>query len=155
MKGAPYLRVTHAELRDANAFVAKWHRHHKPVVGHRYSLAAIDPTGLWHGVAIVGRPVSRMCDAMNVLEVLRLASDDTPNVCSFLYAAAARAGRSLGYSKIQTYILDSESGTSLRAAGWTVAGVVQGRSWKRSEGYARRNDQPTCDKVRWELELGS
>lgn len=43
-------------LADANAFVQQHHRHHPPVVGHKFSLAAAKG-GQVVGVAIIGRPV--------------------------------------------------------------------------------------------------
>ena len=73
------------------------------------------------GVAIVGRPVSRYLDDGKTLEVNRLCTDGTKNACSFLYAAAARAARAMGYQRIITYTLDTEGGASLRAAGWCCA----------------------------------
>ena len=48
-------------LKDANAFVAEHHRHHKPVVGHKFSIGCAQD-GKLVGVAIVGRPVSRYLD---------------------------------------------------------------------------------------------
>jgi hypothetical protein len=48
-------------LDEANAFVAHWHRHHKPVVGHKFSIGA-SRDGEICGVVIVGRPVSRRLD---------------------------------------------------------------------------------------------
>ena len=104
-------------LSEANAFVARHHRHHKPVTGHKFSIGCMKD-GRLAGVAIVGRPVSRYLDDGLTLEVNRLCTDGTPNACSFLYGAAWRAARALGYRKIVTYILDTESGASLRAAGW-------------------------------------
>lgn len=145
------LEVVHVELAEANAFVAKLHRHHKPVVGHRFSIGVQQAAEL-SGVAIVGRPVARGCDARKVVEVTRLCTDGTKNACSILYAACARAAKELGYRRIQTYILDSEPGTSLLAAGWTLDGHVDGRQWKHTAG-PRRTDQPTCDKQRWVKDL--
>ena len=81
------------------------------------------------GVAIVGRPVSRYLDDGLTLEVNRLCTDGTKNACSFLYGAAARAAKVLGYHRIVTYILDTESGVSLRASGWQCAGLAGGREW--------------------------
>ena len=78
------MTIRHIELKDANAFVAKHHRHHKPVTGHRFSIAAYDGDKLC-GVAIVGRPVARNIDQQNTVEVLRLCTDGTRNACSFLY----------------------------------------------------------------------
>lgn len=84
------------------------------------------------GVAIVGRPVSRYLDNGLTLEVNRLCTDGTKNACSMLYAAAWRAARAMGYEKIITYTLDTESGASLRAAGWTCAGLAGGKRWTGS-----------------------
>ena len=105
-------------LREANAFVEQHHRHHKPVVGHKFSIGCTDGKEIV-GVAIVGRPVSRHLDDGWTLEVNRLCTDSTHNACSMLYAAAWRAARAMGYRRLVTYILDSESGTSLKASGWT------------------------------------
>ncbi len=122
------LVLTPVSLAQANAFVEQHHRHHKPVTGHKFSIGCITD-GRLAAVAIVGRPVSRYLDDGLTLEVNRLCSDGTKNACSFLYAAAARAAKELGYRRIITYILDTESGASLRAAGWTNAGIAGGREW--------------------------
>ena len=118
-------------LSEANAFVAQHHRHHKPVTGHKFSIGCMKD-GRLAGVAIVGRPVSRYLDDGLTLEVNRLCTDGTPNACSFLYGAAWRAARALGYRKIVTYILDTESGASLRAAGWDCAGLAGVKRWTGS-----------------------
>src|SRR5207248_704847 len=102
-------------LRQANAFVAEYHRHHGPVVGHKFSIGAA-LGGQLVGVVIVGRPVSRHRDDGLTLEVTRLCADGTPNGCSFLYGAAARAAKALGYRRIGTYTLAEEPGDSPRAA---------------------------------------
>jgi hypothetical protein len=145
------MKLVHLELSDANAFVAKLHRHHKPAVGHRFSVG-LEYEGTLRGCAIVGRPVARMTDQRNTVEVVRLCTDGTPNACSFLYSAAARAAQALGYKKIQTFILVSEPGTSLKATGWkqghTTAG---GEGWQSRPG--RRTDQPTDPKVLWYREF--
>ena len=122
------LTVERLELAEANAFVREHHRHHPPVVGHLFSIgAALD--GKIVGVVIVGRPVARLRDNGVTAEVTRLATDGTRNACSFLYGAAARAAFALGYKRIGTYILASEPGTSLTAAGWRLIGETPGRSW--------------------------
>ncbi len=136
-------------LKEANAFVLLHHRHHKPVQGHRFSIGAASGDGVLHGVCCVGRPVARAISQRDVAEVTRLATDGTENACSLLYGAAARAAREIGFRKIQTYILDSEPGTSLRASGWIPEGKVNGRQWVHTDGKPRRTDQPTVDKVRW------
>ena len=133
--------------------VAQMHRHHKPVQGHRFSIGTVTPDGALVGGASVGRPVARLTNSKEVLEVTRLVTDGTPNACSTLYAAAARIGKELGYLRIQTFILDTEPGTSLKAAGWKLDGVSPGGQWKHTDGKPRRTDQPTVPKQRWVREL--
>nr|WP_241004027.1 XF1762 family protein [Magnetospirillum aberrantis] len=135
-------------LADANAFVAAMHRHHKPVVGHKFSLGAtVD--GAVVGVAIVGRPVARMRDDGETLEVTRLCTDGTRNACSFLYGAAARAAFALGYRRIGTYILASETGASCKAAGWRLIGQRGGGSWD-CPSRPRQDKAPTAPKLLFE-----
>jgi hypothetical protein len=151
------------DLASANEFVRQHHRHHQPVVGHKFSLAAI-LSGAVVGVAIVGRPVARSRDDGMTLEVTRLATDGVErptgrlnrhgdptfhNPCSFLYGAAARAAFALGYRRIGTYILASEPGTSLDAAGWRQIGAVKGRSWS-CDSRPRIDKHPTSDKLLFE-----
>lgn len=145
------LSVVPIELAEANAAILAWHRHHQPCVGHRFSLGVVDQDGVLHGAAVVGRPVARLAgDPAKVLEVTRLVTDGTKNVCSMLYSAAARAGRELGFERIQTYILaDAETGVSLKASGWVSEGLAGGGQWKHTDGKPRRTDQPTGMKVRW------
>lgn len=53
------LRVRPCDLREANRFVGRFHRHHKPVRGYRWAIAAEDAAEQVVGVAIAGRPVAR------------------------------------------------------------------------------------------------
>ena len=122
------LSVERVTLQEANSFVAMYHRHHKPVIGHLFSLGAAQSNRIV-GVAIVGRPVSRHRDDGVTVEVTRLCTDGTKNACSFLYGACARASFALGFKRIGTFILASEPGTSLVAAGWRMIGETPGRSW--------------------------
>lgn len=144
------LALCRVELANANAFVAAHHRHHKPVVGHKFSLGAVQD-GELVGVVIVGRPVSRMRDDGSTLEVTRLCTNGARNACSFLYGAAARAAFALGYRKIGTYILKSEDGASLRACGWRLIGERGGGSWS-SPSRPRTDKHPTERKLLFELE---
>lgn len=124
------MKLSHVRigLDEANAFVEAHHRHHKPVVGHLFSVGAVLGEKIV-GVAIVGRPVSRRRDDGVTAEVTRLCTDGTRNACSFLYGACARATFALGFKRIGTYILASEPGTSLTATGWRMIGETPGRSW--------------------------
>jgi hypothetical protein len=146
------LKIIPLELRDLNELVARLHRHHKPVQGHRFSIG-VELGGKTVGGASVGRPTARLTDQRTVLEVTRLVTDGTKNACSALYAAAARIGKELGYKRIQTFILDSETGTSLKAAGWKFEQESGGGDWTRESKPNRRQDQPQCRKQRWGKEL--
>lgn len=147
-------RAIPLELDEANSLVARWHRHHKPV--HRcISLGLIEvATGRLVAAAMLGRPVSRMLNHHEVLEVVRLVSDGTENACSMLLGAAARLAKDWGFRRIQTYTLEGESGASLRGAGWIREHLTTGGHWNREDaGGPRRRDQPEGRKVRWAREL--
>ena len=133
--------------KEANAFVDALHRHHDSVHADKYRVGC-EAEGVLVGVVQVGRPVSRALDDGKTLEVVRLCTDGTENVCSFLYSKAARIAKELGYSKIITYILDSESGNSLKATGWSKEADIKGHPWG-CKTRPRNTTAPTCDKQRW------
>lgn len=98
------LHLAPISLKDANAFVARYHRHHKPVVGHKFSIACVDGEGKLRGVR-----------------------------------------------RIFTYILETENGASLRAAGWDCDGPAGGRNWT-GERYRQEEMFPLM-KVRYSKHL--
>jgi hypothetical protein len=113
------LALVPVTFADACEFVAAWHRHHEPPVGHKFSIGvAADRTLV--GVVMVGRPVARIYDNGSTLEVTRCATDGTEHAPSMLYAAAWRASKALGYRRLVTYTQLGESGASLRGAGWSI-----------------------------------
>lgn len=117
------------ELKDAQKYINTYHRHHQAAHRDKYRIAAMQ-NGEIVGVVQVGRPVSRVLDDGKTLEVLRLCTNGEKDVCSFLYSRAARVAKEMGYAKIVTYILESEPGISLKAAGWTLeADGVGGADW--------------------------
>jgi hypothetical protein len=127
------LRIVPVTFQDACGYIAIWHRHHAPPVGHKFSIGVVSdevtddgPRVVLRGVAIVGRPVARFLDNGLTLEVTRTATDGTQNVNSMLYGAAWRAAKALGYRRLVTYTQDGETGGSLRGAGWRV--VAQRRA---------------------------
>jgi hypothetical protein len=146
------MRLVPVTRAQANSFITEHHRHHKPVTGFRFAIG-LERDGQLVGIAVVGRPVARAVDQYRVAEVTRLCTDGSQNACSKLYGACTRAARAMGFDKIQTYILDTENGASLRASGWKFDGKT---TWKQ-EGWhsrpGRRSDQPTCIKHRYALEL--
>ena len=98
--------------------------------------------------AIVGRAVSRVLDQRGWVEVTRVASDGAGNACSPLYGAASRWARRRG-RPVHTYTLDSEPGTSLRAAGWVVVGRTRAGRWTRVSRHRRARNDEAHEKVRW------
>lgn len=146
------LELQPISLKKANAYVAIYHRHHKATRGHKFSLAAYEG-GTLVGVAICGRPVSRHLDDGKTLEVNRLCTDGTKNVCSFLYSASARVAKEMGYERIITYILQSESGVSLKASGFTCDGDAGGPEWTGERKPKDPELYPHEMKTRWSKEL--
>ncbi|MCC8102110.1 MAG: hypothetical protein LIP11_07570 [Clostridiales bacterium] len=142
------LEIVPISLREANAFVQQYHRHHKPSVGHKFSIGVSDGEKL-AGVAICGRPVSRRMDDGHTLEVSRVCTDGTKNACSILYGAAYRAAKAMGYRRVITYILESEPGTSLKAAGYRCEGHAGGLEWNGDRKPKDGNQYPHEYKTRW------
>ena len=139
------MTVIPVTLKQANEYVLRYHRHHGKVQGCKFCVGVTDENGTLRGVAIVGRPVSRYLDNGVTAEVTRLCTDGCRNACSFLYAACARVAKAMGYRKIITYILISENGASLRAAGWTDCGICGGGSWN-VKSRPRTDSQTPCKK---------
>ena len=133
---------------DACAFITAHHRHHLPPQGWKFGIGLNDGVQLV-GVVTVGRPVARHLDNGWTLEVTRCCTDGTEHACSKLYAAAWRATRALGYRRLITYTLASESGASLRGAGWQVLYQTPGGEWGRLS-RPREITAPTVAKTLWE-----
>jgi len=135
-------------LAEASAFIREHHRHHIPPVGWKFGIAVNDGETV-RGVITVGRPVARHVDDGWTLEVTRCCTDGTRHAPSMLYAAAWRAAKALGYKRLITYTLASESGVTLKASGWREIGQVKGRSWS-CESRPRVDKHPLEDKRIWE-----
>jgi len=143
------LEIIPISLREANYFIAQHHRHHKPARGCFFCIAVCEDHGEVCGVAVVGRPVSRMLDNGYTAEVTRLCTAGTRNACSMLYGAARRAVFALGYRRIITYTLPEEGGASLRGAGWRLLGERGGGTWNR-KSRPRVDTHPMQAKLLWE-----
>lgn len=148
------LIIVPCTIAQANAYVAAKHRHHKQVTASRFALAVADESGQVRGVAIVGLPVARAyCPPREcwTAEVRRVCTDGCKNACSMLYAAAWRAARNIGYKRLISYTLTTESGASLRAAGWCKVARCKARSW---DTPSRRREHPQAAHIakwRWEI----
>jgi len=133
-------------LKEANAFVNTHHRHHRGTVGCKFAVGLYEADRLI-GVAICGRPVSRYLDTGRICEINRMCTLGDQNACSQLYGACARIAKEWGYEKIITYILQSESGNSLKASNFICEGVAGGTHWtgKRNRGQKIPHEM----KTRW------
>ena len=135
-------------LRAANDLVAVLHRHHGPVRGHLFAIGAVQD-GVLVGSAIVGRPRPRAYQDGLTAEVVRLVTDGTPNACSMLYAACWRAWRAMGGTRMGTYLLKDEPGTSVAAAGWRWLYNTRARPQGWDTPSRRRAAHPQEAKQFW------
>lgn len=149
-------RIVPISLKEAKAFVARHHRHHKPPVSHKWSIGLAVGDQIV-GVCMVGRPVSRILDDGWTLEINRLCvippdGGGIRNAASMLLARARKIAGLFGYSRIITYTLPEEGGASLRGAGYRMIGTAGGGKWSR--GARPRVDlHPTQQKIKWESDL--
>lgn len=151
------LHIVPMTLREANNFVEQFHRHNGRTTRDSGKFAVGASTGeALVGVAIVGRPLARLLSDGWTAEVLRTcALPGAPKgTNSFLYGACWRAWREMGGRKLITYTLQTESGASLRGAGWKiVAEVKPSNGWNREKLGRMRDWQPIYgqQKLRWEI----
>lgn len=144
------LRVVPVSFRQASAFVAEHHRHHKPPRGMKFAVGVALGDELV-GVAMVGRPVARSLDDGLTLEVNRTAvADRERNANSLLYGAAWRAAKALGYRRLITYTQAGESGASLRGAGWHVIAERSARpGWSVPSRVRGSHGVDGIDRLLW------
>jgi len=143
---------TPIELKDANRFIAQFHRHNKPVVRAKFQLGLMDGGEELIGVGIVGRPIARMLSDGKTVEVLRTCiKEGYPNACSMMYARLKRISQLLGYEKVITYTLQKESQSSLKALGSSIVAEVKPQNWDRKD--RRRTPQKVYKEPKWRWEL--
>lgn len=154
------IKAVPLSLKEANAYIDEFHRHHNHAQGDKFRVGA-EVNGELVGVAQCGRPVSRYLDDGKTLEVIRLCTNGSKNVCSFLYSRCARIAQEMGYEKIITYILASEQGTSLKASEWHCEEAnAGGGSWDcisrpremveaQMSFFPQKEKYPTESKQRW------
>jgi hypothetical protein len=140
-------------ITEARAWIERHHAHHHAPPGGRFAVGVARDGDLCC-VALVSRPVARLLDARgDVAEITRCASDGTPHAASMAVAAATRMAIAGGYRRVVSYTLLGEAGTSYRAAGWHVTGLIDA-----SDGWlsrAGRSAVQTGAKVRWESGPGA
>ena len=138
-------------LKQANDFVSRYHRHNGPVAGNKFSIG-LELDGKLIGVAICARQASRNLDDGKTLEINRVCTDGSTNACSKLYGACVRIAKEMGYKRVITYTLETESGASVKAANFILSGIVQGRYWDCASLHRVLPDY-IADKFRWEYNI--
>jgi len=138
-------------LSDAQEFVRIYHRHHKPPIGHKFSIG-FSINGDIVGVEVVESPKARGANDGRTLEITRICTTDwTPsNVVSKMTSAVLKAAFALGYKKVITYILESEDGSSIKASGFRFDKIVRGRSWS-TPSRLRVDSHPLDNKKRFSI----
>jgi hypothetical protein len=148
------LELRPVSFADAKEFIRTHHRHCDPPVGWKYGAALFNGDELV-GVVTAGRPVSRVLAAKGCIEVTRVCVKDlhphalVANACSMLYGYACREAFERGYSRVVSYTMRHESGTSLRAAGFYPVTKSRGGTWSRRD-RPRKAQKASGPKVRWE-----
>ena len=143
-------------LRDARAYVDLHYRHNAGPKFHKFSIClrvAGEPEPV--GVAIASTPKARHQMDGFTLEINRCCADPRyADVCSKLYSLAIRAGRDIGYRRFLTYTLPSEGGSSLKAVGFQLDGMVHpGKSgWDCASRPRKTERYPEGSKCRWILQ---
>ena len=141
------MKIAPITFRNASDYINTYHRHHNATIGCKFCISVIDEDGQIHGVAVCGRPVSRRLDDGFTLEINRVCTDGSRNACSMLYGACCRIAKAMGYKRVITYTLESESGTSLKASSFVCEGEAGGTHWTGVRN--RQQDIPAEMKTRW------
>lgn len=147
---ASRLRVVPVTITAARAYVDKHHSH--LWANDRLMLACGVETeeGGLVCVAIAEWPKGRGLNG-KAIEVSRVASDgSTEHAASKAIAALARGAIALGWRRLVSSTIVGEVGTSYRAAGWRVTGIIRGRDWSCPSRPREAPAQPG-DKARWEF----
>ena len=154
----PKLFAVPLSLKKANNFVEDYHRHNGRTArdGGKWAIGVSDGERLI-GVAIVGNPLSATYMDGYTAEVLRVCvlPDAQRGANSFLYARCWQIWRAMGGTRLITYTLATESGASLRGAGWRVVGENKGHNdWQaktQMDGkYRTKQEIYGQHKLRWE-----
>ena len=150
-------------IKSANEFIKSYHRHHRPTIRNngRWALSALDKNQEIVGVVIAGNPVSATYMDGFTIELTRLCvKEGAPKgTCSFLLGKCCSIWRTMGGKRVITYTFESESGASLKGAGWQLVGTVKPhKRWQNKskiDGIERAHLQVyEVTKHRWEKILG-
>ena len=146
----------------ARQFINEHHRHNEapPAVNVRFAIALFIGDEMV-GVATASHPVARKLNDGRTLEINRTCLRDAiDNGNSRLYGSMCRAAKALGYLKVITYTLQDESGSSLKASGFSCVADVgrvpftsPSRPRYLENLFGERKLSSGIPKWRWEREL--
>ena len=132
------IKIRWIRQREAREFLYKNHRTQKTFTGSIFQLGYFE-NDLLCAVLVASRPANSGMNFYQTLDISRVGTiENTHYACSRLYSRAAKIAKLYGFSRLITYIDDSESGISLKSANWTL-------------------DRKDCgllkNKIRWTKEL--
>jgi len=140
-------------VREAKRRVKQWHRKLEDIQGGMFA-AGVAVNGELRGVAVAGNG-PRVWNDTGRLVISRVAVEEqddgkgTPNACSRLYAALARAAEALGWREVWTYTLPSEPGSSTKGAGFERIGLTDENADHSRKSRPRKPPVLKGPKVRW------
>lgn len=147
---AKAIHIVPTTLKAANQFVKEHHRHHRPTARNsgKWAVSAVDVEGNLVGVAIAGNPVSATYMDGFTIELTRVCVlDSAPKgTCSFLISKCCKVWKEMGGARVITYTLATETGSSLRGAGWKKAGTV-----KPHKRWTNKNKVDGIDRAHLEI----
>ena len=142
------LNICPLKREEASEYIREHHRHHDPSISDIFRMGIHDGARVC-GVATVGRPVARAFDDGRTVEINRVCVEEgIENGASMLLGACRRAAWALGFTRVVTYTLVAEGGSSLRAAGYRIVGERKDRHWN-APGRPRV-ERRTGQKYLWE-----
>lgn len=145
------MKIVPITFRKASEFVNEHHRHNKASCGHKFSIG-LEQDNKLIGIATAGRPVARALDNGRNIEITRVCVlEGHKNACSMLYGRMKRICQLMGFEKIFTYTLKTESGSSLKAIGARIVGEVIPKSWNTKNRKRKEQEIYKQEKFRWEL----
>jgi len=143
------MKIIPLSIKKANEFIFMFHRHNKKVQGGKFAIGLMEGNELI-GVAIAGRPVARMLDDGETIEILRVCvKEGHKNANSQLYGRMIRICKLMGYKRVITYTLKKESGASLKAVGFKPITEVKPQTWNRPSRKRRFQKVYLESKIRW------
>lgn len=150
------VKVTEVRDESVDRFLKRKHYLESVPAGakHRFKFslpARID----FLGAAMWGRPVARLEDQENTLELTRFwTSDYTPkNTESYVLGKMMRILRKKGYDRLIAYssVGEEHDGTIYKATNWNkIKETVRSSNWENRQG---RKDKDRSPKIKFEKEL--